>query len=68
MFIARLRHTLKINKLHKEDIKAVHDDDLEGFLSSLGLLHDVQSGKIRCKFCREKLNLDTIQIVLPIHE
>lgn len=65
MFLERLRHTMNLKRLHKEDIKAVHDDDLKGFLSSLGLLHDVKSGKIKCKFCHERLNLDSVQLVLP---
>lgn len=65
MFIERLKHTLRRGKLGREDIKAVHDDDLIGFLRSLGLLHDIRSGKIRCKFCHDPIDIEKIQAVFP---
>ncbi len=65
MFLNRVRYAIRRSRPLKEDIKAVHDDDLEGFLSSIGLLHNVRAGKARCKFCRESLDLESIQAVFP---
>lgn len=65
MFLNRLQYAIRRSRPPKEDIKAVHDDDLEGFLSSIGLLHNVRAGKVRCKFCKESLDLESIQAVFP---
>lgn len=46
-------------------ISAVHDDDLVGFLDSLGVLPDVKYGKAKCKFCREVVSLDNLVAVFP---
>lgn len=46
-------------------ISAVHDDDLVGFLSGLGVLSDVRYGKAKCKFCREVVDLDSLAAVFP---
>ena len=32
-------------------IKAVHDDDLKTLLEKLGILKDIEDGKIQCDFC-----------------
>lgn len=65
MLLNNLQYAIRRSRPPKEDIKAVHDDDLERFLSSIGLLHDVRAGKVRCKFCRESLDLESIQTVFP---
>jgi hypothetical protein len=49
----------------KSIISAVHDDDLVGFLESLGVLSDVKRGEARCKFCREVISLDNLVAVFP---
>lgn len=49
----------------KSIISAVHDDDLVGFLDSLGVLSDVKRGEVRCKFCREIISLDNLVAVFP---
>ncbi|MGA8493019.1 MAG: hypothetical protein WB711_21530 [Terriglobales bacterium] len=50
---------------NKSIISAVHDDDLVGFLESLGVLSDVKRGEARCKFCREVISLDNLVAVFP---
>ncbi len=49
----------------KSTISAVHDDDLIGFLSGLGVLADVKYGKAACKFCRQSVTLDNLIAVFP---
>ena len=65
MLLKRIEYAIRRARMPKEGIKAVHDDDLEDFLSSIGLLHDVRAGEARCKFCREILDLESIQAVFP---
>jgi len=48
-----------------QPISAVHDDDLQSFLGSLGALHDLSEGRLRCKFCKDTLALETLQAVVP---
>ncbi len=49
----------------KSVISAVHDDDLVGFLDSLGVLSDLERGEVKCKFCREVINLNNLVAVFP---
>jgi hypothetical protein len=49
----------------RNTVKAVHDDDLESFLMSLGLLEDVRSGRTRCALCKEAVTLDNLHAVFP---
>lgn len=49
----------------KETLSAVHDDDLVGLLRSLGVLHSVETGRARCKFCRDQINLSNLQALIP---
>lgn len=65
MLIDRIRNAFTRGKLRNEEINAVHDDDLESLLSSLGLIHDIRTGDARCKFCRDVVDLDSIQAILP---
>jgi len=65
MYIKQIQRVLKRGAIDKEKIKAVHDDDLENFLSSIGLLNDIKSEKIRCKFCSENITLETLQAIFP---
>jgi hypothetical protein len=46
-------------------LKAVQDNDLVGYLKSLGVYDDVLNGKITCVFCGEKINLDNLQALFP---
>ena len=65
MNIKQIQRILKRGAIDKEEIKAVHDDDLENFLRSIGLLNDMESEKIHCKFCNEKITMETLQAIFP---
>lgn len=44
-------------------VKAVHDDQLVGYLRSLGLNPEGVIG--RCKFCRDDVSLDALTALFP---
>ena len=49
----------------KRNLKVVHDFELKDLLLSLGKLDKLQSGKLRCKFCRQVITLDNIHSIFP---
>lgn len=46
-------------------ISAVHDDDLVRFLDGIGALAEVESGRAKCKFCRQSVDLENLAAVFP---
>ena len=58
---SRIQHL----KQKKEILSAVHDDDLVSFLKSIGLLGDINSGKAKCKYCKNAITLDNLEAVMP---
>lgn len=46
-------------------VKAVHDNDLEQFLSSIGVLDEINSGLHNCSFCKKQITLDNLGAVYP---
>lgn len=63
--LKKIKRTFMRSNLAKENISAVHDDDLLTFLESIGLLHSVRAGKEKCKFCRETIDISSIQTIFP---
>jgi hypothetical protein len=55
------------NIFHREKtkIKAVSDQDLIPYLKSLNIYEDVLMGRVSCKFCGRKINIDNLQALLP---
>ena len=49
----------------KNIVKAIYDDDLLQFLQSIGILADLQEGRINCIFCHEKVTIATFCAALP---
>jgi len=47
-----------------KNINAVHESDLEGFLSKIGLLDNFHEAKTKCKFCKDVVNLENIYSVI----
>lgn len=46
-------------------IHAVHDDDLEKFLISINSLEKMNSGKIKCSFCKVEINMNILSSIFP---
>ena len=51
--------------IQKEKVKAVHDDDLEQFLSSIGVLDQIKKGYHRCIVCNTWITLENLGAVYP---
>jgi len=49
----------------KETITAVHDADLEKYLSSLGILDSVTTGAYRCAVCGNSVGLTNVGAIFP---
>ena len=48
------------------EIPAVLDEEMASFLVDIGELDRVKAGNARCQVCRDSLNLETIQLVVPV--
>lgn len=53
------------NKLPKEKVQVVHDNDIERFLEGLGLLSKFNLGKLKCKFCSDTVTLVNLHSLFP---
>ena len=54
-----------INKLPKEKIQAVHDEDLEKILEGLGILNKFKHGELKCKFCSKAITFNNLHSLFP---
>lgn len=54
-----------INKLPKEKIRAVHDENLETVLEGLGIWSQFKRGELKCKFCKNIITLDNLHSIFP---
>lgn len=54
-----------INKLIKENIQAVHEQDLEKILEGLDLLDKFKHGELKCNFCRSRITFDNLHSFFP---
>ncbi len=52
-------------ELERNQIRAVHDDDLRAYLRSLGVLGD-DGMRTACKYCREIVPVDRVAAVFPL--
>ena len=51
--------------LQREKVKAVHDNDLELFLSSIGVLEQIKEGYHHCIVCSTQISLENLGVVFP---
>lgn len=49
------------------DIKAVYEDDMNVFLSSIGILNDLENGLLSCYYCGVPINMDNFFACFPAH-
>ncbi len=52
-------------RLQKEQIHAVHDEDLVNYLDGLGLRRKFESGELKCKFCRQTITFQNLHSMFP---
>ncbi len=53
-------------KLDKKGINVIYEDDIVDFLANLGLIEDLESGKIHCAFCETQITKENLQCILSI--
>ena len=51
--------------LQREKVKAVHDDDLEQFLSTIGVLNQINNGYHHCIVCNTQITIENLGAVYP---
>jgi len=49
----------------KDTLKAVYEDDLVGYLQSVGLYNDIISGRRLCVFCGNPITLENLEVIVP---
>lgn len=54
-----------VYQLPKEKVNVVHDDDLEKFLETLGILKKFKDGKLKCKFCAAVIAFENLHSIFP---
>lgn len=52
----------------KHTIKAVHDQDLQLLLDSLGLTEQINEGKMKCGICGTPIDMNNLLCVYPSGE
>ena len=61
-----LIHKVK-RRAHPLRISAISDDNLEEWLSFLGVLDSLLAGRLQCHICTSTLSLDNLQYVSRYH-
>jgi hypothetical protein len=56
---------IKKRWLKREKLKAVHDNDLEQFLSSIGVLDQVIGGYYHCMICDIQITIENLGAIYP---
>jgi len=54
--------------MRKHTIRAVHEQDLEELLKSLGLSELITEGELTCGICGSIVNLDNLLCIYPSNE
>ena len=63
--IYRVMKKYNIFNKQKEKIKMVNEKDLLKYLSSIGILKDIQDGKLHCRFCGKIVTFKNLQVLFP---
>ena len=50
---------------NENGLKAVYEDDLIGYLKSVGLYDDVVGGKHLCVYCGNKITIENLEVIVP---
>jgi len=46
-----------------KEINLVHDNNLLDFLRNIKMLDSIHNGKVKCKFCKDKMTVDNINSI-----
>ena len=56
---------MKLFRRQKTSLKAVYEDDLIGYLKSIGVYDAVMNGKYLCRFCGNKITIQNLEVIIP---
>lgn len=56
---------MKIFRKNNSGLKAVYEDDLVGYLKSIGIYDAVLHGEHLCKFCGNAITVDNLEVIIP---
>jgi hypothetical protein len=51
----------------KEHIRAIHNDEVVNFFRSIGLLSDLEDGKLSCEICSDPLTVASFQAAAKLN-
>lgn len=60
-----MNYTMTFLSREKNKLKAIYEDDLIGYLKSVGLYDDIVAGKHKCKYCGHSITLENLEIIVP---
>lgn len=55
----------KLFRKNSNSLKAVYEDDLIGYLKSIGIYDDVVGGKYLCVYCGNKITIENLEVIVP---
>lgn len=50
-----------------KELQAVHDDDLQELLCSLGVYDAILEGNYRCIYCKKTITLENLGAIIPVN-
>lgn len=53
-----------LRRIRSQKVRVVHDDDLLPSLERMGILQDIQLGKIHCKYTGDVITLDNLHAIV----
>ena len=56
---------MKLLRKQNLGLKAVYEDDLIGYLKSIGVYDAVIRGKHLCKFCGNTITIENLEVIIP---
>lgn len=61
----KIRISIRLDKLPKEKVCAVHDQDLEKILDGLCILNKFKHSELKCKFCNNTITFNNLHSIFP---
>lgn len=56
---------MKLFRKQSLGLKAVYEDDLVGYLKSIGVYDTVMRGEHFCKFCGNTITIENLEVIIP---
>ena len=56
---------MKFFRKNNNGLKAVYEDDLIGYLKSIGIYDAIVRGEHLCKFCGNAITIENLEVIIP---